>query len=153
MNSTPRSVELNQFCTELISALQARYDKILPRCVAILSFGKRGDKVHGYTSPTFTWGFQGLSKAQRCLSIIFRALARVTGFNVFFHCGFHGSPIVGCRKSSKGSLDAKVSSGWVIMVVMKERNTKVSFRNANFVVSVEYSIMYVVGALWFFVLF
>jgi hypothetical protein len=36
MNSTPRSVELNQFYTELISALQARYDKILPRCVYYL---------------------------------------------------------------------------------------------------------------------
>jgi hypothetical protein len=80
-------------------------------------------------------------------------LARVTGFNVFLHCGFHGSPIVGCRKSSDGFFDAKVSGGWGVMVVMEERNTKFPLWHANFVVSIEYSIMYVVGVLWFLVLF
>jgi hypothetical protein len=44
--------------------------------------------------------------------------------------------MVGCRKSSEGFLDSKVSSGWGFMVVVEEGNTKFSqLRNISCVTS------------------
>jgi hypothetical protein len=91
----------------------------------------RGDKVHGEARPFLYRGFQRLQETKRFMSAVLGSLVNVTGLYIVFYCGFEGVPMVRCGLACSYFLDAEVTGGWYIMLVMMQREYTVSNEDKN----------------------